>query len=145
MSFGVNTDTRTLTFGDGGSTDSVVFFIGTAGLSLTTYRIVVTTTDHQQRVEPVPFEPPITYHGFVAPDGIGSVAIEHAFSHLEPGCPPRSPCGQPRLVVRSRLTSCIRRAYDGQRGRIARAKRGSWCRLARASSSSSGRTRMPRL
>jgi len=68
----------TLTFGNGGSTNAIGFYIFTAGVS-TTYFIFLTTADGQRFLEPLIFEPNPSFRGFVSPEGITSVVVANAF------------------------------------------------------------------
>lgn len=74
--------TDTLTFGDGEFTDAIGFYILTAGLE-TSYNITVTTTDGQTFLEPLVFDPNPSFRGFIAPEGISSVAVTNAFPQSE--------------------------------------------------------------
>jgi hypothetical protein len=69
----------TLTFGPGGSSDAIGFYILTAG-ETTTYNIIVTTADGQTFFEPLVGDPNPSFRGFVAPEGIVSVEVTNAFS-----------------------------------------------------------------
>jgi hypothetical protein len=68
-----------LTFGPGGSSNAIGFYILTAGVT-TSYNIIVTTAEGQTFFEPLVGDPNPSFRGFVAPEGIVSVEVTNAFS-----------------------------------------------------------------